>query len=87
MTNKSNTVIYTGVTSDLKNRVIQHKTKYYKESFTAKYNCNKLVFCQEFNNMSEAIEFEKKLKAGSRVKKENLINDMNPNWIDLYDNL
>ncbi len=87
MTNKSNTVIYTGVTSDLKNRIIQHKIKYYKESFTAKYNCNKLVFFHEFYIISEAIEFERKIKSGSRLKKEKLINEMNANWIDLFDQL
>ena len=82
MTNKNNTVLYIGVTSFLIKRVYQHKTKFHK-GFTAKYNCDKLVFFTEFENIVDAIALEKKLKAGSREKKEKLINTMNPDWKDL----
>ena len=83
-TNKNKTVLYTGVTSNLIKRIYQHKTKYYK-GFTAKYNCDKLVYYQEFSNIIEAIAYEKKIKAGSRAKKEKLINEINPDWEDLSD--
>ncbi|WP_324719928.1 GIY-YIG nuclease family protein [Salinimicrobium sp. HB62] len=84
MTNSNHTVIYTGVTSNLLKRVYQHKTKAYK-GFTSKYSCDVLVYFQEFTNISEAIDFEKKIKAGSRAKKEKLITEQNPEWKDLSD--
>ena len=84
MTNANHTVLYTGVTSNLLKRVYQHKTKAFK-GFTSKYNCDRLVFFQEFSNISEAIDFEKKIKAGSRAKKEKLIAEQNPEWKDLSD--
>ena len=83
MTNKNNSVLYTGVTSNLQKRVYEHKTKYHKDSFTYRYNCSKLVFFSDFENISDAIEFEKKLKAGNRIKKQKLIESQNPEWIDL----
>ncbi len=82
MTNKNNTVIYTGVTSDIFKRVYQHKTKFYK-GFSARYNCDKLVYFEEFNSFKLAIAREKQLKAGNRKRKEDLINSMNPEWNDL----
>ena len=82
MSNKNNTVIYIGVTSDLVKRVYQHKTKFYK-GFTARYNCNKLVFYEEFISVEQAISREKQLKSGNRKRKESLITNMNPNWYDL----
>ena len=82
MTNKNNTVIYTGVTSDLLKRVYQHKTKNEK-GFTAKYNCDKLVYFEAFNDINQAIEREKQLKSGNRKYKEVLINYENPAWLDL----
>ncbi|MCM4158167.1 GIY-YIG nuclease family protein [Gramella sp. AN32] len=83
ITNKNNTVLYTGVTSDLLKRIYEHKTKLYKESFSARYNCNKLVFYTNFDSIFEAIEFEKKMKAGSRAKKIRLIKSANSEWKDL----
>ncbi|MDX1545164.1 MAG: GIY-YIG nuclease family protein [Christiangramia sp.] len=83
LTNKNKKVLYTGVTSNLINRIFQHKTKYYKGSFSARYNCDRLVFYREFENIIEAINFEKKIKAGNRERKEKLINSQNPEWIDL----
>lgn len=82
MTNKNNTVIYTGVTSDLLKRVYQHKTKNEK-GFTAKYNCDKYVYFEAFNDINQAIEREKQLKSGNRKYKEILINYENPEWLDL----
>ena len=83
-TNKYNKVLYTGVTSDIVKRVKQHKEKFYK-GFTSRYNCDKLVFYREFSTMLEAIAFEKKIKASNRKNKESLINEMNPEWKDLYE--
>ena len=83
LTNKNNTVLYVGVTSNLKRRVYQHKTKYYKKAFTAIYNCSKLVYFEEFNDMNLAIQREKQLKAGNRKRKEFLINSINEDWNDL----
>ena len=82
LTNKNHTVLYTGVTSNLQRRMFQHKNKTYK-GFTARYNCNKLVYVEEFHEISQAIQYEKKIKAGNRAKKEKLINNQNPNWKDL----
>lgn len=83
MTNSNNSVIYTGVTSDLKNRVKQHKHKKYSKSFTARYNPDKLVYFEKFNSIGEAIFREKQIKGGNRKKKVNLIDTMNPKWNDL----
>ncbi len=84
MANKHNTVIYIGVTSNLIKRVYQHKTKAYK-GFTSKYNCDKLVYYEEFNDINEAIAREKQLKSGNRTRKVSLINGTNPEWIDWSD--
>ena len=84
MTNKNNTVIYIGITSNLLKRVYQHKTKAYK-GFTYKYNCDMLIYFEEFNDINQAISREKQLKAGNRKKKEDLINSLNPEWKDLSD--
>lgn len=82
LSNKNNSVIYIGVTSNLLKRIYQHKTKYYK-GFTSKYNCNKLVYFEEFYGVTNAILREKQLKAGSRMRKANLIEKANPLWDDL----
>ena len=84
MTNKMNTVLYTGVTNDLMRRVYEHKNKLDIKSFTARYNVNKLVYYETINSIQSAIEREKQIKAGSRKKKEDLINQFNPDWKDLY---
>ena len=87
LTNKHHTVLYTGVTSNLKQRVEQHKRKAYPKSFTARYNVDTLVWFEQFFDIGEAIAREKQLKAGSRQKKMDLINAMNPEWKDLYEKL
>ena len=86
-TNKNNTVLYVGVTSDLKDRIHQHKTKHFATSFTAKYNIDKLVYFEFYSRIEEAIAREKQLKAGSRQKKIELINAFNPGWEDLFEDL
>jgi len=85
MTNDNNTTLYTGVTSDPVDRVWKHKNNWYKDSFTAKYNLYKLVYYEFHANIVDAIAREKQIKAGSREKKEALINSFNPGWEDLYD--
>jgi putative endonuclease len=83
MTNKGNSVLYTGVTNNLHHRVLAHKSG--KGSiFTSKYNLNKLVFFEAFGDIHAAIAREKQIKGGSRQKKINLIESMNPEWKDLY---
>ena len=84
MTNKMNTVLYTGVTNDLMRRVYEHKNKLDIKSFTARYNVNKFVYYETTNSIQSAIEREKQIKAGSRKKKEDLIKEFNPDWKDLY---
>lgn len=82
LTNKNKTVIYIGVTSNLLKRMYLHKAKTYK-GFTSKYNCDKLVYFEEFDTINDAIIREKQLKSGNRKRKEDLINLENPNWNDL----
>jgi putative endonuclease len=84
LTNKANTVFYTGVTSDLMGRVSEHKLKIYK-GFSSNYECNKLVYYEEYQWIHDAIAREKQIKAGSRKKKINLIIADNPSWSDLSD--
>jgi putative endonuclease len=83
MTNKRNTVLYTGVTNNLIKRCCEHKEKVV-EGFTKKYNVNKLVYYEIFDSAIDAISREKQIKAGSRSKKLMSINKMNPDWKDLY---
>ncbi len=85
MTNVLQTVLYTGVTSNLVKRVQEHKTKKYPKSFTAKYNVNILVYYKTFPTIEEAILEEKRIKGGSRLQKCKLINSINPHWRDLWE--
>lgn len=87
VTNKNNTVIYVGVTSLLRARIWEHKSKFYPKSFTAKYNCDKIIWYECFSSIEEAIDREKQLKGGSRKKKENLIIEKNPDWKDLWEEI
>jgi len=86
MTNANNTVLYTGVTNDVKRRVYEHKARLVK-GFTKKYNITKLVYYEVFSDAYSAITREKQIKSGSRQKKIDLINEMNSEWKDLYDEL
>jgi len=79
LTNKHHTVLYTRVTSDLKKRIWQHQNKEFKNSFTSKYNCDKLVYYENFIRIEEAIAREKQIKGASRKAKETLINGFNHN--------
>ena len=84
MANKHNTVLYTGITNDLKKRVYEHREKLVT-GFTKKYNISKLVYYEIYQDPESAIVREKQMKAGSRQKKIDLINTMNRQWLDLYD--
>ena len=86
MMNKTNTVVYTGVTNNLKKRVFEHREKL-TGGFTQKYRVNKLVYFEIFSEIMEAITREKQIKAGSREKKIKLIQSMNPQLRDLYDEI
>jgi len=86
VTNKSNTVFYTGVTNNLQRRIHEHKEKLV-EGFTKKYNVTKLVYYEIADSVESAILREKQIKAGSRQKKIELIKSMNKEWQDLEDEL
>ena len=87
ITNKNNSTLYVGVTSNLPERILEHIEKRYQDSFSAKYNLNKLVYYEAFQMIGDAIGREKQLKAGSRAKKIALINALNPEWKDLYEEI
>ena len=87
LTNKSNTVIYTGVTNDLIRRVYEHKNQANPNSFTAKYHVNKLVYFEETNDVKSAIEREKQIKSWPRARKVGLIYESNPKFYDLYNRI
>lgn len=83
LSNKNNNVLYTGITNDLIRRVHEHKSKL-NSGFTKKYNIEKLVYFEVFEDPEAAIAREKQIKAGSRKKKMMLIQSLNPGWKDLY---
>ena len=86
LTNKTNTVLYTGVTNNLKRRAYEHRENL-KSSFTSRYKVAKLVYYEVCGDSYNAITREKQIKAGSRQKKIDLIDSMNPAWDDLYDEI
>lgn len=86
LSNKWNTTLYIGVTNNLIKRIWQHKQKFVA-GFTQKYQIDKLVYFEQFEGMEQAIEREKQLKGGSRKKKTDLIEKMNPQWNDLYEQI
>lgn len=83
MASENNQVVYVGVTSDLSRRIWQHKNQL-GCAFTKKYKITKLVYYEALGTIGAAIRREKQLKGGSRQKKINLINSINPDWKDLY---
>ncbi|MBL85924.1 MAG: excinuclease ABC subunit C [Winogradskyella sp.] len=83
MANKPNGVIYIGVTDNLDERVKEHKLKVYPKSFTARYNCEILVYFEEFENGEKASIREVQFKKWKRDWKIKLIEEMNPSWADL----
>ena len=86
MTNAHNTVLYTGVTNNLQRRVLEHKTGK-GGAFTRRYNLNKLVYYEVGNDVKFVIAREKQIKGGSRQKKIDLINSVNPEWKNLFEEL
>ena len=82
MTNKYNTVLYVGLTNNIERRVIEHRTGN-SNAFTARYNCHKLVYFEEFSSIDEAIAREKQIKSWNRNRKEKLIDNYNPEREDL----
>jgi putative endonuclease len=86
-TNRPKGIIYIGMSTELKYRIKSHKNKKYANSFSAKYNVDKLVYFEEYPRILLARDREKQLKAGSRKAKIKLIEAFNPEWKDLYDTL
>ena len=84
MTNAHNTVLYTGVTNNIQRRVLEHRAGK-GSAFTKKYNISKLVYFECGDDINTAIYREKQIKAGSRQKKVELVNSINPEWNDLFD--
>ncbi len=82
ISNWNNKVIYIGVTNNLERRIFEHKNKLIT-GFSSKYNLNKLVYYEQFTDIREAVIREKELKKWRREKKNKLIEDMNPDWVDL----
>ncbi len=76
-------MLYIGATNDLRRRTSEHKNGKYANSFTKRYNCNLLVYFEEFDTIKDAFAREKQLKSGNRKRKEDLINSINPDWKDL----
>ena len=86
LTNKHNNILYTGITGDIQKRIYEHKTKAVA-GFTKKYNVDKLVYYEIFEDPENAILREKQIKSGSRQKKIDLINNFNKEWRDLYEEI
>jgi putative endonuclease len=84
LTNVNNTVLYTGVTNDLQRRIFEHRSGK-GGRFSQKYHLTKLVYLEYGDDAQTAITREKQIKGGSRQRKIDLINSMNPGWVDLYD--
>lgn len=83
LSNRHQGTLYTGVTSDLVQRIYQHKNNV-TQGFTARYRCKNLVYYEQHSTMDNAISREKQIKSWRREKKVRLIEDFNPNWEDLY---
>jgi putative endonuclease len=86
LANRQQGTLYTGVTSNLRERVFQHRD-ILTPGFTTRYGCNRLVFYERYERMDEAIAREKQIKGGSRARKIALIEALNPSWKDLYQSL
>ena len=86
MTNKRNTVLYIGITNNLKRRVEEHKQKL-GSKFTKKYNIDKLLYYEIYTDPENAIKREKQLKNYSRKRKDEIINQFNPKYFDLYNQI
>ncbi|MCL5094245.1 MAG: GIY-YIG nuclease family protein [Patescibacteria group bacterium] len=86
LTNQNNKVIYIGVTNNLKRRVYEHRIELI-DGFTKKYKCKKLVYFEGTKSIISALEREKQLKKWRREKKDDLVNQLNPDWKDLYESI
>lgn len=86
MTGKNNTVLYTGVTRDLKKRAYEHRCKTV-DGFTKQYNLTKLIYYEVLSDPLEAIKREKQIKSGRLTRKIDLVNGFNPSWADLYERI
>ena len=87
LTNRSNEVLYTGMTNDLVRRVQEHKLHIDPKAFTTRYNVDRLVYFEQYNEPLYAIEREKQIKSWNRKRKIQLIKCQNSQWRDLYDDL
>ena len=87
LSNINHRVLYTGITNDLVRRMYEHKNHLDKNSFTARYNIDKLVYFEETTSSRAAIEREKQIKSWSRKHKNKLIESKNPDWLDLYESI
>ncbi len=87
MVSPNRTTLYVGVTSDLIKRVAEHRDKIYPTSFSAQNNCVELVYYRSFDGIEEVIAEEKRIKGGSRRAKEEMINAVNREWLDLWPEL
>ncbi|WP_281386165.1 GIY-YIG nuclease family protein [Hyunsoonleella aquatilis] len=83
MANRKNGVLYIGVTDNIEERVKEHKLKVFPKSFTARYNCDKLIYFEGFESGEESAKRERQFKKWKRDWKIELIEDMNPSWMDL----
>jgi putative endonuclease len=86
ITNKNNSVLYTCFTNNLTRRIFEHRNKVF-DSFSKKYNLEKLIYFETYNSKEKAEAREKQIKAGSRARKIKLIESINENWIDISDRL
>ena len=87
LTNKNKNVLYTGVTSDLVRRIYEHKQHFDRESFTAKYKVDRLIYFEETSDVHAALEREKQIKSWKRDRKLALIMESNPRFLDLYEQI
>ncbi len=86
VTNKPQGVLYIGVTSDLEGRIWEHRNGIHR-GFTSHYNCSRLVWYEDYDDITDAIHREKRLKAWNRVWKIKLVEEMNPGWGDLFETI
>jgi len=87
LTNKRHTVLYVGMTIDLRTRMWEHQKKIYPRSFTARYNVFKPIFYQGFDTVDDALERERFIKGKTRKWKNDLVESMNPKWKDLSEEI
>ena len=87
LSNYTNSTVYTGVTNNLVRRGYEHKHNADAKSFTARYHIHKLVYYEVATNADAAIQREKQIKSWNRARKNKIVEEMNPNWQDLYDSI